>query len=841
MARRSLVEYLDEFQKRGNEPAYVQPSGYRTVRWSYRQVAETAFRFARELDAHAIEKGDRVVIWGPNSAEWVSAFFGCALLGAIVVPMDDAATSDFVLRVCGQVSAKFILCSRPHAAIAFAFPIVILEDLANTLARHSSSPYPAAAVEARDTLQIVFTSGTTAEPKGVVITHGNVLANIAPLETEIRKYLKYERLVHPMRFLNLLPLSHVFGQFLGIFLPQLLGGTVIFEDTLKPAELIRTVRRERVSVLVAVPRLLQSLREKIERDLEDQGRLQKFEQRFARAEGKPFLLRWWIFRRVRRQFGWKFWAFISGGAALDGDTEEFWGRLGYAVIQGYGLTETTSIVSVNHPFRLGKGSIGKVLAGREVALGPDGEIMVRGGGVAAGYWGGKELQPAADGTGWYGTGDIGELDADGNLYFKGRKKDVLVTPAGMNVYPEDLEAALRRQPEVKDCVVVGLPRQGNAEACAVLILREGHGDPETVVQRANQSLAEYQRMHAWFVWPEEDFPRTSTQKPRIRQIQQMVVAGRSDQPSGAAPPGSLAELMAKISQRIPSRLDPTANLEGDLNLSSLDRVELLSALEDRYQLDLSETRFARVNTVGELEQMLRGKTPARTPYHYPRWAQRWPVTWIRLAAHDLLLLPAVYLLGWPRIEGRENLAGVQGPVLVVSNHVSDVDLGFVLAALPARLRHRLATAAAGEALESLRTPPPTRKFLARGYDRLKWVLGVALLNLFPLPREAGFRQSFAYAGECVDRGYSLLVFPEGRHTADGKISPFRAGIGLLANNLSLPVVPLRIDGLHELKQAGKKFAGPGRIRVKVGAPVRFARDTDPEQIARELQGKVEAL
>ena len=841
MARRSLVEYLDEFQKRGNEPAYVQPSGYRTVRWSYRQVAETAFRFARELEARAIEKGDRVVIWGPNSAEWVSAFFGCALFGAIVVPMDDAATSDFVLRVCGQVSAKFILCSRPHAAIASAFPIVILEDLANTLARHSSSPYPAAAVEARDTLQIVFTSGTTAEPKGVVITHGNVLANITPLETEIRKYLKYERLVHPVRFLNLLPLSHVFGQFLGIFLPQLLGGTVIFEDTLKPAELIRTVRRERVSVLVAVPRLLQSLREKIERDLEDQGRLQKFEQRFARAEGKPFLLRWWIFRRVRRQFGWKFWAFISGGATLDGDTEEFWGRLGYAVIQGYGLTETTSIVSVNHPFRLGKGSIGKVLAGREVALGPDGEIMVRGGGVAAGYWGGKELQPAADGTGWYSTGDIGELDADGNLYFKGRKKDVLVTPAGMNVYPEDLEAALRRQPEVKDCVVVGLPRQGNAEACAVLILREGHGDPETVVKRANQSLAEYQRMHAWFVWPEEDFPRTSTQKPRTRQIQQMVVAGRSDQPSGEAPPGSLTELIAKISKRIPSRPDPTANLEGDLNLSSLDRVELLSALEDRYQLDLSETRFASVNTVGELEQMLRGKTPARTPYHYPRWAQRWPVTWIRLAAHYLLLRPAVYLLGWPRIEGRENLAGVQGPVLVVSNHVSDVDLGFVLAALPARLRHRLATATAGEALESLRTPPPTRKFLARGYDRLKWVLGVALLNLFPLPREAGFRQSFAYAGECVDRGYSLLVFPEGRHTADGKISPFRAGIGLLANNLSLPVVPLRIDGLHELKQAGKKFAGPGRIRVKVGAPVRFARDTDPEQIARELQGKVEAL
>jgi long-chain acyl-CoA synthetase len=841
MARRSLVEYLDEFQKRGNEPAYVEPRGYRRLRWSYRQVAETAFRCARELSARAIEKGDRVLIWGPNSAEWVAAFFGCAAVGAIVVPIDDAATSDFVLGVCAQVHAKLILCARPHAALAFPSPLVILEDLAETLARHSGSSYRAAAVEAGDTLEIVFTSGTTAEPKGVVITHGNVLANIAPLESEIRKYLKYERLVHPVRFLNLLPLSHVFGQFLGIFLPQLLGGTVIFEDTLKPAELIRTVRRERVSVLVAVPRLLQSLREKIERDLEDEGRLKTFEQKFRQAAGKPFLWRWWIFRRVRRQFGWKFWAFIAGGAALDRDSEEFWGRLGYAVIQGYGLTETTSIVSVNHPFRLGKGSIGRVLAGREVALGADGEIMVRGGGVAAGYWDGNELRPVAGESGWYGTGDIGELDADGNLYFKGRKKDVLVTPAGMNVYPEDLEAALRRQPEVKDCVVVGLPRAGNAEACAVLILRPGQRDPEPVVKRANQSLAEYQRMHAWFLWPEEDFPRTSTGKPRTPQIQQVVLASRRNQPSDDVPPGPLAELIARIAKRAPARLDPAANLEADLNLSSLDRVALLSALEDRYQLDLSETRFASVNTVGELEQMLRAKTGPRLPYHYPRWVQRWPVTWIRLAADYLLLLPAVYLLGRPRIEGREHLASVKGPVLVVSNHVSDADLGFVLAALPARLRHRLATATAGEALESLRTPPPAQNFLARGYLRLQWALGVALLNLFPLPREAGFRQSFAYAGESVDRGYSVLVFPEGRHTTDGRISPFRAGIGLLTNNLSLPVVPVRIDGLQELKQAGKRFAGRGQIRVKVGAPVRFARDTDPEQIARELQGKVEAL
>ncbi|HXM62910.1 MAG TPA: AMP-binding protein [Terriglobales bacterium] len=839
MERRSLFEYLDHFLQRGHDTAYVQRHGYRTVCWSYRQVADLAFQFARELDARAITKDERVLVWGPNSAEWVAVFLGCAFRGIVVVPMDDVATPDFALRVHQQVGAKLLVCSREH--VQQSMPTVILEDLPETLASQSPAAYPATSIEPADTLEIVFTSGTTATPKGVVISHANVLANIAPLELEIRKYLKYERWVHPVRFLNLLPLSHVFGQFLGIFLPQLMGGTVIFQNTVKPADVMRTIRRERVSVLVAVPRVLQSLKEKIERDLEDEGRGEQFQKEFRASEGKHFLRRWWIFRRIHREFGWKFWAFTSGGAALDRDTEEFWGRLGYAAIQGYGLTETTSLISVNHPFRLGKGSIGKVLAGREIKLAADGEILVRGGGVAAGYWNGTDRQSVASEDGWYRTGDVGELDGEGNLYFKGRKKEVIVTSAGMNIYPEDLEAALRRQPEVKDAVVISLPRDGNAEPCGAIILRNRDADPELIVKRANKSLAEYQRMNAWVLWREEDFPRTSTQKPLRGLIQQAVQAQLAHTSVNPMPSGPLAELIARITKRSPSQLAPSAKLESDLNLSSLDRVELLSALEDRYQIDLSETRFAAVNTVGELERMLQGKLPPRTPYHYPRWVQRWPVTWVRLAVHYLLLRPAVFLLGWPRVEGRQNLRGVAGPVLVICNHISDVDPGFVLTALPARLRHKLAIATGGEALEILRTPPATRGFVGSAYDGVKWALGVSLLNLFPLPREAGFRESFAYAGESVDRGYSVLVFPEGRHTTDGKLLQFRAGIGLLANNLQIPIIPIRIDGLFEVKQTGKKFAHPGQLKVKIGTPVQFAPGSDPEWIAHELQGKVEQL
>jgi len=836
MERRSIGEYLDNFLQRGQEHAYVQRRGYRTVRSSYRQIAELAFRFSRELANRGISKGDRILIWGPNCAEWVSAFFGCALRGVIVVPMDDSAAPEFALRVSQQVSAKLSVCSREHAQAGL--PTLMLDDLQEALASHSAARYDPSVIEKDDPLEIVFTSGTTADPKGVVISYGNVLSNIAPLEEEIRKYLKYERFVHPVRFLNLLPLSHVFGQFLGIFLPQLMGGTVIFQDTLKPAEVISTIHRERVSLLVAVPRMLQSLKEKIERDLENDGQLSNFRETFRAAEGKHFLRRWWTFRRIHRQFGWKFWAFISGGATLDRVTEDFWGRLGFAVVQGYGLTETTSIISVNHPFRLGKGSIGKVLAGREVKLSPENEILVRGGGVASGYWNGQQLQAVAGEEGWYRTGDLGELDPDGNLYFKGRKKDVIVTPAGMNVYPEDLEAALRRQPEVKDCIVLGLPRDGNAEPCAVLVLRD-RAAAEPVVQHANQSLAEYQRMRTWFVWPEEDFPRTSTQKPRANVILQAVQANLGSKSAASSSP--LAELLSRVTGRHSGELRPNADLEADLSLSSLDRVELLGALEDRYQIDLSETRFASVKTVGDLEAMLRGQLPSRAQYHYPRWVQRWPVTWIRLLTHYLLMRPAVFLLGWPRIKGRENLRGVRGPVLVICNHIGDVDVGFVQTALPARIRHKLTTAAGGEALEILRNPSPERGFLSKAYDRVKWTLGVSLLNLFPLPREAGFRESFAYAGESVDRGYSVLVFPEGHHTTDGKLQPFRAGIGLLVNNLRVPVVPMRIDGLFELKQAGKKFARPRQVGVKIGAPVQFSPDSDPKWIAQELQKRVERL
>jgi long-chain acyl-CoA synthetase len=842
MARQSLLEFFDDYARHGKEIAVAHRRGYRMERWTYERVASVARGFAAELAARGILAGDRILLWGDNSAEWCAAFFGCMLRGAVVVPMDRAAKLEFAGRVAEAVQARLLLRSRDIPELKPEMPAIVLEDLAQIAQRQKGHEVPKLALKRTDQVEIVFTSGTTAEPRGVVLTHGNILANIEPMEEQIKPYLRYEKFFHPLRFLNLLPLSHVFGQLMGMFIPPLLGGTVIFLDTLSPAEVARAIRREHVTALISVPRLIESLERHVEREIDAAGRGEKFRRNFAASEKDTAVRRLWRFRRIHRQLGWKFWAFISGGAALPSVVETFWSRLGYAVIQGYGLTETTSLVSVNHPFKVGRGSIGKTLPGMEIRLSENGEILVRGENIAQGYWQGRGLQQVAGEGGWFHTGDLGELDAQGNLYFKGRRKNVIVTPAGMNVYPEDLEAALRKQPGVRDCVVVGLERDGNAEACAVLLLQSKDTDAARIIEQANASLAEYQQMRRWMVWEGADFPRTPTQKPLLPQIREAVAARMGTAIDGiGAERNTFAELLARVTRREVPKISAEANLEKDLQLSSLDRVELMSALEERYQVDLSETKFAEAKTVGELETLLREPSARPRAIVFPRWPQRWPVTWIRLAVYYALTWPFTMVMARPQIRGRENLRGVRGPVLVVSNHITYVDIGCVLAALPAKFRHRLATAMVGERLSLMRRPPKEMNFFARMLNRVNYFLVTALFNVFPLPKESGFRESFAFAGDLADRGWNILVFPEGELTPDGKVGRFRSGIGLLATRLGVSVVPVRIDGLFEMKQAGRRFARRGDVRVGIGPPVLYELGTIPDEIPRDLERRVREL
>jgi long-chain acyl-CoA synthetase len=847
--RATLLSYLDDFLSRGDDTAFAYRRGLRLSRWSYGRVARSAFQFARELESRGVGAGDRVVLWAGNSPAWVACFFGCLVRGTVVVPLDVQSEPGFVSRVVDQVEPRLVVLDAATGGGAPTnTPAIRMDELGSLLSRHSAEPYAVTGIDRDNAAEIVFTSGTTGEPKGVRISHRNLLANLGPLEQEIARYLKYERLVHPLRFLNLLPLSHIFGQLMGVFVPQLLGGEVFFQESLGAPRIIDTVKRERISVLIAVPRILDVLREKIERDYETLGRIEKFRRSLESARGRNPLRRWWEFRAVHSMFGWKFWAFISGGATLAPDAEEFWDRLGFAVIQGYGMTETASIVSVNHPFKMVRGSIGKIMPGQEVRLAPDGEILVRGDNVSRGYWKAPNGFGVA-GEGWFRTGDVGEMDAEGNLRFKGRKKDVIVTAAGMKVYPEDLERVLDRDPEVKASVVVSVAGPGGPEPLAVLILRHPNADARAVVERANRSLAQHQRVRRWFIWPDEDFPRSSTQKVRTQLVAERAAAALSGSSRPEATPsrgdghsGAIDEIISRVGGEAAGRPDSASTLGTDLKLDSLGRVELASALEDRYQIEIDEAAFTDSTTLGDIERMIHeGVHEEAISYPYPRWQERPPLRWLRVALLYALVLPATRILGRPRIRGIEHLRAIHEPVVFVANHVTEADHALVMAAIPARFRNTLAIAMDGEILRRRAHPSPETGFFKRLLYPLEYAALVFFFNVFSMPHKSGFRRSFEFAGETMDRGRSILVFPEGRHTENGTMNPFMPGTGLLISGLDAPVIPIRIDGLWELKQAKRHRARAGEISVVIGESVRYSPHDAPERIASDLEERVKLL
>jgi len=870
MPRANLISLFADFANYATDVAVVQRRGYRRENRTYAQLTESAKACARLLKEHGVRTGDRVILWGPNSFEWTTAFWGCLLRGAVAVPLDDGATVEFAARVARETNAKLVFAARGKPEILGGSDggpggeTVFFEDLAgkgnffpsNEIAETDYRNLADEPITRNHIAEILFTSGTTAEPRGVVLTHGNFLANLEPLERGIDPYRRYEKWMHPLRFVSLVPLSHVFGQVMALFVPPLLGATIVFEPSTNPSEIIRTIKRERATTLIAVPRMLDGLHAGILRDFEANGRQEWLASSLESASGQKFLRRAWRFRRIHRRFGWKFWAFISGGAALTPETEEFFRRIGYALVQGYGMTETASLISLNHPFRAAQGSIGKVLPGREFRLAEDGEILVRGENVSAGYWQNGGVQ-ASGGNAWLPTGDVGELDTAGNLLFHGRKKNVIVTPAGLNIYPSDLEQALRQQSGVKDSVVIAIVRGGNAEPCAVLLMRDsrtsvadGRSSNEAAaraVEAANSSLAEYQRMRSWIVWPDTDFPRTPTGKPRLgaitaaaTQILSGDAANASAQRTKEGRTGDLTSLLQEFSTSNGS----TQQLENQLNLSSLDRVELMSAIEDRYQVELNETQFAQAKTVADVEKLLQAPSSRRTDFVYPLWTLSAPVRWLRLAVYYALVWPATQIFGHPRIVGIDYLRELRGPVLAVSNHITRRDdSGLIMAALPTRYRHMLATAVGGETLQLLRHPPRDWFFAKRWAYWTSYWLVTALFTTFPLPQYSGFRESFRFAGTAIDRGYSVLVFPEGHgnDTETGEMDKFQVGVGLLAENLNVPIVPMRIDGVWKMRREGRRVAKRGEITVRIGSAVRFPPGMPPEEIASQLRSIIAGL
>jgi long-chain acyl-CoA synthetase len=781
----TLQDLLPEIARLGNREAIRWSNGFRTFVSSYADLYGMIGAVVADFDERGIRKGDRILVWAENRMEWVAVFWACVASGVVAVPVDFRFSNDLVRRIQSE--------AKPRLTIDRA----VLDRIADL---PGVSKFQPAAVTLDDVVEIVYTSGTTGDPKGVTHRHRHICANLRPFEEEINKYKKWAGPFQPIRVLDLLPLSHMFGQALGIYIPVLLGGAAAFTPEMHPGKIVELAREHRITVIVAVPQILENLKNQVER----QFRL--------RPPAQSIALRLWRYRRIHSAFGWKFWAFVAGGAPVDPELEEWWSRLGFLVIQGYGLTEASPVVAVNHPFDVKRGSLGKPLPGLQVTIASDGEILVRGESITT------------ENGGWLHTGDLGETDSEGRLYYRGRKNDMIVTPEGLNVHPEDVEHVLDQFPEIRESAVVSVRRNGNEQVHAVLILNDPNADVEAVVRRANEKLEAHQRVRSWSVWPGNDFPRTaSTMKVRRGEVGRQVASG-----------------YAKELEIKPAGKDLRA-------MSSLERVELLSELESKYQVELNEEEFSKLENSQELEEWLRRsvavpqrRAAVRRGVPSSDWARSLPVRALRTAFQQLLAIPLFKHYLPLTVTGLEHLRDLEPPVLFAANHTSHLDAPAIFVALPFQWRRRLAPAMGLDVFRPYFEPDRFSKKEV-WWTGLGYALALGLFNAYPLPQEmAGVRRALNYTGELVKRGYCPLVFPEGSRSADGKLQPFRPGIGMMAIRLRVPVVPIYIEGLYNVYSIQDSWPKRGPVRVSFGHPKQFAVESYDE-VAQKIRDAIEDL
>lgn len=517
------------------------------IAWTYRELDRRSRLAAWRLRAAGLERGDRLLTWSASSPELPAVYFGAMRAGLVLVPLDLRMASDAIGRVAARADARHLVVGAgrdtpdPAEAGLGDIPTSRVEDLtadpdgtADWEAAIASWPRPTAG----EIFELIFTSGTTGAPKGVILTHANVVASVGLMH----------RVVPPIehRVISLLPLSHLFEQAVGLYYALDVGASIRYVRSRNPRVIFEAIRDHRTTSMVCVPQILELFWTAIEREVDRSGRTATFARLRRIARRLPYALRRLLFRRVHRRLGGGLRLFVSSGAFLPPSLQQAWEDLGVVVIQGYGSTETgfgTCTTRDDH----GLGTVGRPMPPVEMRLAPDGEIQFRGPTVFEGYWQDADATKAAfTDDGWYRTGDIGRLDAEGRLVLMGRTRDIIVLPNGLNVYPEDVENALRTA-GLRDSVVVEtrpgrieavvLAPAAQADAAAQGPERDAAPDIAAAVRRANASLAIHQRVAATRLWPDDDFPRTHTLKVKrdvVRRwaIEEAPLPVREESPAG---------------------------------------------------------------------------------------------------------------------------------------------------------------------------------------------------------------------------------------------------------------------------------------------------------------------
>ena len=852
------------------------PGGYTSV--SYGEAYRGIRGIALGLHMLGIKRGERVAILSENRPEWVIACFGSYFAGTVAVPLDAQISPEEWRRliddsetravfVSGMLAPKLVAALdgagiSDERIIVFDDPGVVKNHVCAGFgemierALGCENPPEIAESAPSDVVLIIYTSGTTGRPKGVPLTHFNVMS-------ELRAIFSTLYLTSSDSLLCLLPLQHVMASIVNVMVPLYRGGYVVFADTLKRTEIMQALSEAGISVFVTVPQFLYLFHNRIQDELARRPAfarwifrgmmtLNRFSRRYLKLNlGKI------LFAKVHKNFGSRLRLLISGGSGLDIAVTRDFHDMGFTILQGYGLTETTGGFTFTRVESNVIGSVGHPLPGNEVKiLSPDetgvGEVLIRGPIVTSGYFNNPEATEQAMRDGWFHSGDLGRLDAEKNLYITGRKKEVIVLANGKNLYPDELETHFLQCPYIQEIAIVGIRSDdGRGEKPHAVVVPDFVYLKSKKIANAREVLRDeiatlsgrlpkYKRIMSYEL-RSEPLPRTTTKKLRRLEIKLMAENSEHGAPAPAAvKPEDNASMESVVGLEIiaclrethhrTEAISPDMNLELDLGFDSMERVELLSNLEERLNVRLAEDATAEIFTVRDLIARLERETGgAANPAAAAR--QSWktllsesagePVfrpSGTIAAALKYLLLKIIYyglLKPFLRLEtrGLENLPE-KYPFLVCPNHQSYIDAIVLIGKLPFRVFSRMFFVGYSAIFAG-----PVMKLVAR------------IVNIIPVDPDAHLLGAMRAGAAGLRQGGILCIFPEGGRSFDGELAEFKKGAAILSRELSAPVVPAAIDGAFDVWPRDSSRIRPRKVRVAFGEAFMPAESsaTDPYQ------------
>ncbi|MEW6323016.1 MAG: AMP-binding protein [Acidobacteriota bacterium] len=837
---------------------------------TYRDLRALAEDRAAWLALQGVGHGDRCAILADNDAHWCAAYLGVLRVGAVAVPLDTNYSAEQVATVVRDAGARVLfanarLTATAREALADA-PGVALLDVHEGDGYGGGGPLPPCPATADESAVILYTSGTTSDPKGVVLSHANLIA-------ERDCAFKVVTVSEADAVLGVLPLFHALAQLANLLLPFAVGARVVFLETLNSTELLRALKERGITIFACVPQFFYLIHQRLSSEVEKGGWLKRavfrglvntsFRLRRLGVNVGPLL-----FGKVHDVMGRQMRFFLTGGSKFDPNVGRDFYALGLTILQAYGLTETSGAVTLTNPDEAHIDTVGRVLPNHELTIMPDGEIAVRGPIVMQGYFNRPDATAAVMQDGWFLTGDLGQMDAEGRVTITGRKKEVIVTPAGKNIYPEEVEAHYRQSPFVKEICVMGRARAGEptGERLYAVVVPDMEVLRERKIVNAGDiirfemeglgvHLPSMKRVLGYEIWFEA-LPRTTTGKLKRFEIQRRVEekqaarAGEAEAPRSEADERWMAEPHAAAALAIvgarasaATAVVPDANLELDLGLDSMERVELLTELEQRFQVKVGEAEAHEIFTVRQLVEAVRPRAGAAAPAAAEEsWAVLLndlppatdPVLGGLLAPKPLAA-PALFALLRllrvlaPRIEvtGLEHLPAA-GPYIISPNHQSYIDPFVLCSVLPYATVRDLFFVGAAEYFESAIT-----RRLAR------------LINLIPVDPDSNLVPAMKAGAFGLRHGKVLVLFPEGERSIDGTVKRFKKGAPILSGHLGVPIVPVAIHGVFELwprrRALNWKLLLPWsghRVRLALGAPLQFDLSVSYGDAALRLRAEV---